>query len=717
MNTTVNFTVKADGSVSPITPQPGGVVGEDNSVSVCFDVSAISIGSSDLVRIDFANGAGGFFSSEHLSVADSKVTYLLPYEVTTAGGTAQLHLVVTTFNDSDEEVIRYSFPARIYFESSAIGSVGYNAYRKGLSGLVVEANEAAESASASANDAAESQTAAAKSANDADSAATGAAYSAQSASASAESASASATEAAQSAKNAEQYAGEAESSAYGASQFAQSASESAESAETSKTEAAQSANDASGYVSAASQFAQSAEGYAKNAEQYATYASNSAQSAATSAEALTSHNESEEAHSALFAEVKSEVESAQITADMADINAATAQSKANTAYAKANLPFGITGSMLSAATEIAFNYYLMSDSGVPEQHYLKLDLTDFGFTEDMLSETEMSLAVYFDLVDGEWVATIEPSDTAVKVFTWNLNKNGLIDLVPADMGYTMFSRSNHTHAVATTSANGFMSASDKVKFKAMQSKVNSIDDDQKALLARLIDCGAVKQPVYIEHSAILTMTDVPYIEYTSSDFANPVTNIIGSNAVSSFVSSVSMVNNNLSEISVAIGTYETSEYPQFVHIDVNNGYMKSNTFINPINMERAETGTYTPSRDSFEITGDDMAITYDMCRAVVFDSSELEDPTRFKIVSEKLKSVSDEEYGDYVFQGTAPEYFIFEDDVVIQTVSSPDGSVIEFYNSETNELIYEWNTTETGGFYMSEKFEYCPHIKIIQKNT
>ena len=99
----------------PNTLQSGGVAGDDNAVRVKFNLSNITLGANDKVRIEISNGVGGFNSSEHLTVSGGNVYYDLPLDVTSSGGTAVMHLVITNVKDNVEQSVKYSYPAKIYF--------------------------------------------------------------------------------------------------------------------------------------------------------------------------------------------------------------------------------------------------------------------------------------------------------------------------------------------------------------------------------------------------------------------------------------------------------------------------------------------------------------------------------------------------------------------------------------------------------------------------
>ena len=103
-NKVIQFTVSADGGISPKVEQAAGVQGSHNVTEVEFDVSGLSytFTNEDIkVRIQMIDGAGGFDSTGFLTVKDNKVSTLLPRRFTNAGGVAKVYLVVTEITYDD----------------------------------------------------------------------------------------------------------------------------------------------------------------------------------------------------------------------------------------------------------------------------------------------------------------------------------------------------------------------------------------------------------------------------------------------------------------------------------------------------------------------------------------------------------------------------------------------------------------------------------------
>ena len=301
MDTTIEYIISSNGEISPITPQPGGVLGDDNTVTLSVDLSAVTIGEKEYIRIDIANGSGGFFSSEHLTVGNGKVTYRLPYEVTSAGGTAQAHLVIVEY-DGGVNKIRYSFPMRIYFKDSSAGTAGYALYSKDLSGLMLKTKEEADRAN-------ECSAAAQSLMEESQRQATAAANSATAAEAAYSGAADSAVRAASSADNAANYAAAAASKADSAKSSADNAADSADEANRFSAAAQSLMEESQRQANAATTAATAAEAAYSSAADSAISAQSSADNAAASeanvANAISAHNADSEAHGALFGSVNS----------------------------------------------------------------------------------------------------------------------------------------------------------------------------------------------------------------------------------------------------------------------------------------------------------------------------------------------------------------------------------------------------------------------------
>lgn len=162
---TIFFTVKSDGSVSPATEQKAGVQGSHNVVNVMFDVSELALSESHRVRVQFIDGAGGFYSTGFLETENILeklcVNVPVPDDVTNAGGLANAYLVVSeiTYSGEDEPAIEnqvfMSNGGKLRFTHSGVGSPSEYAYRVGISNALVNAEIFAGRAKSASNTAKE----------------------------------------------------------------------------------------------------------------------------------------------------------------------------------------------------------------------------------------------------------------------------------------------------------------------------------------------------------------------------------------------------------------------------------------------------------------------------------------------------------------------------------------------------------------------------------
>lgn len=156
---TILFTVDGD-NISPRTEQKAGVQGNHNITEVRFNVEetlvsgALGDPPTSRIRMQFIDGAGGFYSTGFLDVmseilpdesAQYYVTCPIPSTVTNAGGIAKVYLVITEIAYGVEDGLAYeaqvfiSSEARISFEGSGVGSPSEYQYRKGISSALVNA--------------------------------------------------------------------------------------------------------------------------------------------------------------------------------------------------------------------------------------------------------------------------------------------------------------------------------------------------------------------------------------------------------------------------------------------------------------------------------------------------------------------------------------------------------------------------------------------------
>lgn len=159
---TIEFTVKA-GEISPKTEQAAGVQGQHEVTEIVItvdeDLLAVYASKNVKYRLHIIDGASGFHSSGFLTLSeDNTVTYLIPSDVSNAGGVMYAHLVITEIETPADEAsieteVFMSAPARLRFSNSGVGSPSENAYRVGITGALYGAQQAAESAKSSSESA------------------------------------------------------------------------------------------------------------------------------------------------------------------------------------------------------------------------------------------------------------------------------------------------------------------------------------------------------------------------------------------------------------------------------------------------------------------------------------------------------------------------------------------------------------------------------------
>ena len=155
---TIKYTITSDG-VTPTTEQSGGEQGEHNVTEVEMTLgTGVPTGDNVRYRVQCVDGAGGFYSTEFLEATDNKVTFLLSRDITNAGGVAYLNFVATKVVYEGEKFVSesqefLSKAMRLRFTNSGVGSPSDNAYRLGITGALLRANDLATAASQSAKEA------------------------------------------------------------------------------------------------------------------------------------------------------------------------------------------------------------------------------------------------------------------------------------------------------------------------------------------------------------------------------------------------------------------------------------------------------------------------------------------------------------------------------------------------------------------------------------
>lgn len=284
------FTVDG-GSISPNTEQKAGVQGSHNITEVRFESDVILNDAKNnpaefKVRMQFLDGAGGFYSTGFLTVYSDEtdgtlyVMCPIPNSVTNAGGVAHVYLVVTQIayegENAVENQVYISSPGKLVFTHSGVGSPSEYAYRKGISNALVDAEISVGLAEAHSNAAKEYKESAEGSKNDAESFAIAAETSASSAETSEANAAASAETAAEQAIEAKDYADAALGHSTDASAAKTAAETAASNASKSEESAAHSDFSANAGASVAMNYSEEAKAYRDEAAESAASSLSSA---------------------------------------------------------------------------------------------------------------------------------------------------------------------------------------------------------------------------------------------------------------------------------------------------------------------------------------------------------------------------------------------------------------------------------------------------------
>lgn len=100
-------------SISPNTPQDGGVQGEHNVTKAVFELpEGCPLLEGYTLRFGWVNAAGSYDPTEPLPVEEGKVSFLLPRQWTQYGGTNTLSLVAEKNGE-----VAYTLDARVFFHS------------------------------------------------------------------------------------------------------------------------------------------------------------------------------------------------------------------------------------------------------------------------------------------------------------------------------------------------------------------------------------------------------------------------------------------------------------------------------------------------------------------------------------------------------------------------------------------------------------------------
>ena len=123
---TVQFTVKADGGVTPAIPLFGGVKGEHHATVLRVTMDSDVYTDGDIVRLSFTTGDGTVLSSDlinGITAADgaAEFTYALPQLLTVAAGQLCVRVVLASVDTHGAETERWrSGEAVLYFEHADV---------------------------------------------------------------------------------------------------------------------------------------------------------------------------------------------------------------------------------------------------------------------------------------------------------------------------------------------------------------------------------------------------------------------------------------------------------------------------------------------------------------------------------------------------------------------------------------------------------------------
>ena len=157
---TINYTLDVS-DISPKACQYGGIQGEDNVTDIVFTFSTALVtalntarGSLTLAyRIDGMDSAGGYYSSELLTYngTNNTITFTIPQALTITSGICVLHLVISLLDSNNvEQQILYSYSVSIRIGASSYGGSPEAAYKREISGALLQVETSATNAATSA---------------------------------------------------------------------------------------------------------------------------------------------------------------------------------------------------------------------------------------------------------------------------------------------------------------------------------------------------------------------------------------------------------------------------------------------------------------------------------------------------------------------------------------------------------------------------------------
>ena len=154
---TVTFAALPD-QVSPCTPQDAGVQGDHQATAVVFELDPSLVSADYCYRWEFVDGNGQMDTMETFTLASeqSEASVALPRAWTMAGGVAEIRLVISQLDpEGQEQLTLYTLAGKLRFDSREGRLIHGREVVRGLTPLIVRAQQAADDASEAAEEARE----------------------------------------------------------------------------------------------------------------------------------------------------------------------------------------------------------------------------------------------------------------------------------------------------------------------------------------------------------------------------------------------------------------------------------------------------------------------------------------------------------------------------------------------------------------------------------
>ncbi|HJD22838.1 MAG TPA: hypothetical protein H9694_01700 [Firmicutes bacterium] len=154
---TVTFAALPD-QVSPCTPQDAGVQGDHQATAVVFELDPSLVSADYCYRWEFVDGNGQMDTMETFTLTSeqSQASVALPRAWTMAGGIAEIRLVISQLDpEGEEQLTLYTLAGKLRFDSREGRLIHGREVVRGLTPLIVRAQQAADDAAEAAEDARE----------------------------------------------------------------------------------------------------------------------------------------------------------------------------------------------------------------------------------------------------------------------------------------------------------------------------------------------------------------------------------------------------------------------------------------------------------------------------------------------------------------------------------------------------------------------------------